>query len=99
MTRPFRTRPTPLGVDLEEAHRRGVAAGTAGMQDPALAGLRLTGPAVATLAEAAISSATPFLRAPLLGRISQALLLHPAGGGECPTCREPVPCETARALR
>lgn len=88
--------------DLEQAHRYGVGAATAGLCDPGLGAGRLTGPLVQLLAEAAVSSATPFLRAPLLARISQALLLHPVAGdqdGCCPTCRLPAPCGTARALR
>jgi hypothetical protein len=90
-----------LSEDLERAHGYGVGAALAGLQDPALGLLRLTGPGVPLLAEAAVTSATPFLRAPLLGRISAALLLHPAGGDDedCPTCRTPMPCATARTLR
>jgi hypothetical protein len=88
--------------DLELAHGYGVGAAVAGLQDPALGRLRLTGPGVPRLAEAAVTSATPFLRAPLLGRISSALLLHPAAGDgdeHCPTCLTPAPCATARTLR
>ena len=77
----------------------GVGAGTAGLQDPALGAKRLCGPAVPALAEAAVSSATPFLRAPLLGRISAALLLHIAPDGVCPSCLVQAPCPTARALQ
>jgi len=89
-----------LTRDLERAHRAGVHAAAAGLRDAALGGLRLAGPAVPELAEAAVSSATPFLRAPLLGRISGALLLHPAGtDGRCPTCGVDAPCSTALALR
>jgi hypothetical protein len=87
---------------LEQAHRYGVGAAQAGLRDPGLGALRLTGPAVAVLAEAAVTSATPFVRAPLLGRISGALLLHPAAGdaaGHCPSCRVPAPCPTAGVLR
>jgi hypothetical protein len=79
-----------------------VGAATAGLQDAALGGLRLAGPAVRTLAEAAVSSATPFLRAPLLGRISAAGRLHPIAGddtGDCPTCRTTAPCPTAQELQ
>ena len=89
-------------ADLETAHVRGVNAATAGLQDPGLGRLRLTGRAVPTLADAAVTSATPFLRAPLLARISAALLLHPPAGGEderCPTCAQPAPCPTAEALQ
>lgn len=91
----------PLAPALEAAHRHGVRAATAGLQDAALGGLRLTGPGVPTLAEAAVSSATPFLRSPLLGRMSAALVLHPpagTGSGRCPTCLAPAPCPTAEAL-
>jgi hypothetical protein len=89
-------------ADLETAHARGVGAATAGLQDPGLGRLRLTGRAVPTLADAAVTSATPFLRAPLLARISAALLLHPPAGGEdggCPTCAQPAPCPTAAVLQ
>jgi hypothetical protein len=88
-----------LAQELEQAHRDGVGAGMAGLQDPALGARRLCGPAVPVLAEAAVSSATPFLRAPLLGRISAVLLLHAATDGWCPTCVSPAPCATTRALR
>ena len=88
-----------LAQDLEQAHRDGVGAGMAGLQDPSLGARRLCGPAVPALAEAAISSATPFLRAPLLGRISAALLLHSAPDGWCPTCVVAAPCPTVQALR
>lgn len=87
---------------LEQAHRYGVGAAEAGLRDPGLGALRLTGPAVATLAEAAVTSATPFVRAPLLARISAALLLHPVAGddaGDCSTCGVRAPCDTAAALR
>ncbi len=54
---------------------------------------------MAALAEAAVSSATPFLWAPLLARIADSLALHsPADGGPCPTCDVPAPCPTALAL-
>jgi hypothetical protein len=90
-----------LSRALEEAHRSGVHAASAGMQDAALGGLRLTGSSVDTLAEAAVSSATPFLRAPLLARISAVLLMHPVASneGDCPTCHETVPCATSRTLQ
>jgi hypothetical protein len=87
---------------LDSAHARGVAAAVAGMSDPALGAGRLTGSGVAVLAEAAVTSATPFLRAPLLARMSAALRLHPPGGepGElCDSCGVEVPCPTARALQ
>jgi hypothetical protein len=94
--------PSGWSKELELAHGRATAAATAGMQDPALAGVRLAGPPASALAEAAVSSATPFLRAPLLARVSAALLLHPVAGDEagfCPTCEVVAPCPTARALR
>ncbi len=93
---------TPALTDeLEFAHRQGVTAAGHGMQDAALGALRLTGPGVALLAEAAVSSATPFLRAPLLSRIFNALRFHPVQGdddGHCPACRVPAPCQTALEL-
>ena len=88
--------------DLETAHRRGVGAAVVGLGDAALGGHRLIGPGVAQLADAAVTSATPFLRAPLLARISAALLLHPPEGDPiamCPTCGTSAPCQTARVLR
>jgi hypothetical protein len=92
---------TALAVELDHAHDNGVQAAVAGLQDPGLGAARLTGSAVPTLAEAAISSATPFLRAPLLSRLSAALRLHPPAGhdGRCPSCREPAPCRTAKELQ
>ena len=92
---------TALGSDLELAHRHGVRAAAAGLQDAALGSLRLSGRGVAVLAEAAVTSATPFLRAPLLGLVSEALTLHPPGGdagGTCPTCGTVSPCRTAEVL-
>jgi hypothetical protein len=92
---------TALAVELDLAHDNGVQAAVAGLQDPGLGAARLTGSAVPTLAEAAISSATPFLRAPLLSRLSAGLRLHPPAGsdGRCPSCREPAPCRTAKELQ
>lgn len=93
--------PTTLTGELENAHRQGVIAAGHGLQDAALGALRLTGPGVGVLAEAAVSSATPFLRAPLLSRIFNALRIHPVQGddaGHCPTCRVPAPCRTAQEL-
>lgn len=93
---------SPAAAALEQAHRYGVGAAVAGLRDAGLGPLRLAGPAVPVLAEAAVTSATPFLRAPLLARISRAQLLHPVAGapdGRCPTCRVPAPCPTADALR
>ncbi len=94
--------PTTAVRDLEQAHRYGVGAAVAGLCDPGLGGNRLTGPLVPILAEAAVTSATPFLRAPLLARISRAMLLHPGAGdetGRCPACAVPAPCPTAAALQ
>jgi hypothetical protein len=87
--------------ELEEAHARAVGAASTGLQDAHLGGLRLTGSGVPVLAETAVTSATPYLRAPLLGRMSAALLLHPPGGepdDRCPTCGTAVPCATAQVL-
>ena len=92
---------TPARAQLEQAHSRAVVAAVAGMSDAALGPLRLAGTGVPRLAEAAVTSATPFLRAPILGRLSAALRLHPPGGeanDSCPTCGTVVPCETAQAL-
>ncbi|MEE6272811.1 hypothetical protein [Georgenia wangjunii] len=91
--------PTALARELGEAHRQGVGAATAGLQDAALGAVRLSGDGVPVLADAAVSSATPFLRAPLLTRISRARLLHTASAdGLCPACGVSAPCETVRAL-
>jgi hypothetical protein len=62
--------------------------------------LRLAGESVPVLAEAAVTSATPFVRAPLLSRLSRVRLLHPAAGvdGTCPSCRVAAPCPTAREV-
>jgi hypothetical protein len=88
------------GVDLlERAHRTGVGAGLARLPDPALGARRLTGPAVPAPAEAAVSSAAPFRRAPLLGRISAALRLPAGVDGRCPTCRVPAPGPTEGVRR
>jgi len=92
---------TPAHGELEAAHRRAVGAASTGLQDAHLGGLRLTGSGVPVLAETAVTSATPYLRAPLLGRMSAALLLHPPGGevgDRCPTCDTAVPCPTAQVL-
>lgn len=100
MTSPGGAGPPGLARDLDHAHRQGVGAAVAGLQDAALGDVRLSGDGVPVLADAAVSSATPFLRAPLLARISQARLLHhpPSAEAPCPTCGVPAPCETARAL-
>lgn len=90
-----------LAWDLESAHRRGVQAAIVGLQDAGLGENRLAGSAVPTLAEAAVTSATPYLRAPLLARIHRVSALHPAAGGPdevCPTCQLPAPCPTAKEL-
>jgi hypothetical protein len=89
-----------FAADLETAHRRGVGAASAGLQDAALGGLRLTGTGVGVLAAAAVSSATPFLRAPLMSRIGRVIALHPTQppSGVCPSCSEPAPCATLLAV-
>jgi hypothetical protein len=93
-------RPTPLATDLEQAHRYAVGAAAAGLQDAGLGRLRLTGPGVPLLADAAVTSATPFVRAPLLSRLSRVRLLHPPRGidGRCPSCAVAAPCPTALEL-
>jgi hypothetical protein len=95
-----RIRLTPLAADLEQAHRYATGAAVAGLRDAGLGPLRLAGTAVPVLAEAAVSSATPFLRAPLLSRLSRVRLLHPVTGvdGNCPSCAVPAPCPTAREV-
>ncbi|WP_127571201.1 hypothetical protein [Georgenia faecalis] len=91
--------PTELVLELEQAHRQGVGAAIDGLKDAALGDVRLTGDGVPVLADAAVSSATPFLRAPLLVRLSRARLLHAAApGSPCPTCGVLAPCPTAQAL-
>jgi hypothetical protein len=85
-------------ADTETAHRHAIRAATEGLRDAALGPLRLTGPGVPVLAEAAVSSATPFLRAPLLARIADALRLHVAADGACAECRRAYPCPTAASL-
>lgn len=95
---------TPLAAELEQAHLHGVGAAQAGLQDAGLGPARLTGSAVPVLAEAAVTSATPFLRAPLLSRLHRVRRLHlppnpaPGGAAECPTCRVPAPCPTVKEL-
>jgi len=90
----------PLAADLEQAHRYATGAAVAGLRDAGLGPLRLTGDAVPVLAEAAVTSATPFVRAPLLSRLSRVILLHPVHGveGRCPSCDVPAPCPTAREV-
>ena len=87
-----------LARDLDEAHAKAAGAAAAGLADPALGPLRLSGPGVGELAEAAVSSATPFLRAPLLARLHAAGLLHSDADAICPSCGVPAPCPTALAL-
>jgi hypothetical protein len=91
---------TALAADLEEAHGYATGAAAAGLRDAGLGALRLAGEGVPVLAEAAVSSATPFVRAPLLARLSQVRLLHPAAGVEgcCPSCAVTAPCPTAREV-
>ncbi|GEA86055.1 hypothetical protein [Cellulomonas cellasea] len=95
-------RRTALAHDLEEAHRYAVGAASAGLRDAGLGPVRLTGTAVPLLADAAVTSATPFVRAPLLARLSRVRRLHspsPATGPDlCPTCRVPAPCPTTKEL-
>ena len=101
MATPAGWRATPAQDELEAAHRRAVGAASTGLQDAHLGGLRLTGTGVPVLAETAVTSATPYLRAPLLSRMSAALRLHPPGGeagDRCPTCDLAVPCPTAQVL-
>ncbi len=89
-----------LGEELEGAHPHAVRAAFEGLRDAGLGPMRLTGPAVPVLAESAVTSATPFLRAPLLARIRAAVLLHtpPDGSGPCPACGTPYPCATVDTL-
>ena len=92
---------TAATATLELAHERAVNAAISGLRDAALGSLRLAGTGVPLLAEAAVTSATPYLRAPILGLVSAALQLHPPGGevaDSCPTCGTAVPCATAQAL-
>jgi hypothetical protein len=95
-----RLSPTVMAADLEQAHSYAVGAAEAGLRDAGLGPLRLTGAAVPVLADAAVTSATPFLRAPLLARLSRVRLLHPPGGddGRCPSCAVAAPCPTAVEL-
>jgi hypothetical protein len=94
-----RVRLTPLAWELERAHAFGVGAASAGLQDAGLGRVRLTGSAVPVLAEAAVTSATPFLRAPLLSRLHRVRRLHTADPqGCCPACGVPAPCPTATEL-
>ncbi len=90
---------TPLAAELEQAHTYGVGAAAAGLQDAGLGPARLTGTAVPLLADAAVTSATPFLRAPLLSRLHRVRRLHPTvPDASCPSCGVPAPCPTAKEL-
>jgi len=91
---------TPLAAELERAHTHGVGAAVAGLQDAALGATRLTGTAVPVLADAAVTSATPFLRAPLLSRLHRVRRLHTPAGADapCPACGVPAPCPTVKEL-
>lgn len=87
-----------LAHDLDDAHQLGVAAAANGLQDAALGRQRLTGAGVEQLAAAAVASATPFVRAPLMSRMWDVRRLHPRVGTTCPTCGTATPCATAEAL-
>jgi hypothetical protein len=98
---PLRPAAGVAAQEFERAHAVAVNAAIAGLSDAGLGSLRLAGDGVPLLAEAAVTSATPYLRAPILSRISAALRLHPPGGDAgdlCPTCGSPVPCVTAQLL-
>lgn len=87
-------------VRAEDAHRDAVNAASEGLADAGLGERRLAGDLVRELADAAVTSATPFLRAPLLAAMHEALVLHQADGepATCTTCGTEFPCETVRAL-
>jgi glycosyltransferase involved in cell wall biosynthesis/beta-glucosidase/6-phospho-beta-glucosidase/beta-galactosidase len=90
---------TAIGTD-DPSHRNATLAAAEGLQDAALGGARLAGPLVHTLADAAVASATPFVRAPLLARLAEVKRLHPHAGdatGRCPVCTVTAPCPTAVA--
>lgn len=92
---------THLAQQFSEAHIRAVAAASAGMRDASLGSMRLSGN-IEMLADAAVSSATPFLRAPLLHQLGRARRLHPYRGdasGSCPSCGVTSPCPTAQELQ
>lgn len=86
-----------LTADLLQTHKVATAAAAAGLQDAALGDVRLSQQWIETLADAAVASATPFIRAPLLQIISQVRLLHPSTG-QCQQCHEPAPCRTAMVV-
>jgi hypothetical protein len=82
----------------DPVHHAATQAAVAGLTDAALGSSRLHGPLVETLADAAVASATPFVRAPLLARLSAVERLHPRSGdasGSCPSCGVAAPCPTA----
>lgn len=83
--------------ELLEWHVRATSAASAGLQDAALGDIRLSPSSIEILADAAVASATPFIRAPLLQVISHVRLLHPATG-VCTHCHVPAPCVTAAAV-
>lgn len=94
--------PAPLTTALDVAHERAVRAAANGLADPGLGDRRLAGPEVLLLAEAAVTSATPYLRAPLLARMSAVLRLHSVDvepGAVCEGCGAPSPCPTVQELR
>lgn len=84
----------------DEAHRDAVVAAAEGLSDAGLGERRLSGEIVTDLADAAVTSATPFLRAPLLAAMHEALFLHQADGEpeSCTTCGTSYPCATVSAL-
>lgn len=92
----------PLTRALDVAHARGVQAAIAGLSDAGLGEHRLEHQRVDLLADAAVTSATPYLRAPLLARLSAVLRLHSVDaepGEPCTTCGAPSPCPTVEAVR
>lgn len=87
------------GAEAETYHSYAVGAAVEGMRDPGLGPHRIVGPGARRLAEAAVTSATPFVRAPVLAVISAAAALHAeSDDGRCGECRQPSPCRTARTL-
>jgi hypothetical protein len=96
-----RAAPAPLTTALDLAHERAVRAAANGLADPGLGDRRLQGPDTDVLAEAAVTSATPYLRAPLLARVSAVLNLHSVDadpGQDCAACGSPAPCPTVVVL-
>jgi hypothetical protein len=97
-----RSVPAPLTVAFDLAHERAVRAAANGLADPGLGDQRVGGPEVILLADAAVTSATPYLRAPLLARMSAVLRLHSVDaepGEVCAACGAPSPCPTVQVLR